>query len=317
MSCTLSVIFTASTSSESATLTITDGDSSSPQSVPLTGTAPAVLTVSPTSLTFNSTAVGTATAPQSVTLTNTGSTAVTFTSATVTSTGGFAADFALTPATTCGASIAASGGTCTVSVTYTPSVATVETATLTLVDSDPSSPQIIALTGTVTAVTPDFTLAASPTSITVAKGKSGVSTITVGSLGTFSSAVALACTGQPRRSTCAISPASVTPAAGGSTTATLTFTTEALVAPPGSPRFLPPVSIHVLAPAFAAALLALLMFFSERRFRTRLGLAAATLVFVALAGCGTSGTPKGTTNLTVTGTSGALTHTTIIVVTVD
>jgi beta-propeller repeat-containing protein/ASPM-SPD-2-Hydin domain-containing protein len=317
MSCTLSVIFTASTSSESATLTIIDGDSSSPQSVLLTGTAPALLTVSPTSLSFNSTAVGTATAPQSVTLTNTGSTAVTFTSATVTSTGGFAADFALAPATTCGASIAASGGSCTVSVTYTPSVATLETATLTLVDSDPSSPQIIALTGTVTVVAPDFTLSASPTSITLPKGANRMSTITVGSLGTFSSAVTLACTGQPRKSTCAISPGSVTPPAGSSANATLTFTTEALVAPPGSPRFLPPVSIHVLAPAFAAALLVLLMFFSARRFRTRLGLAAATLVFVALAGCGPSGTPKGTTTITITGTSGALTHTTTIMVTVN
>jgi hypothetical protein len=80
---------------------------------------------------------------------------------------------------------------------------------------------------------------------------------------------------------------------------------------------LPPVSIHVLAPAFAAALLVLLMFFSARRFRTRLGLAAATLVFVALAGCGPSGTPKGTTTITITGTSGALTHTTTIMVTVN
>jgi hypothetical protein len=41
------------------------------------------------------------------------------------------------------------------------------------------------------------------------------------------------------------------------------------------------------------------------------------LVFVALAGCGPSGTPKGTTTITITGTSGALTHTTTIMVTVN
>jgi hypothetical protein len=316
--CTISVDFTASATSESATLSIIDSDSSSPQSVALTGTAPAPFSVSPTSLSFNSPAVGTATAAQSVTLTNNTSAAVVYTSSVVTLTSamGAAADFALTPATTCGATIAANGGTCTVSVTYTPSVTATETATLTITDG--AGVQTVALTGTVTAVAPDFSLSAAPTSLTVKKGASGTSTITVTSIGSFNAAVALTCTGDPRKSTCAIAPASVTPTAGGTATATLTLTTKSLVAPPpSSPRYLPPVSIRVVVPATFAALLMLLMFLSERRFRTRLGLAAATMIFVALAGCGTSGTPKGTSTLTVTGTSGSTTHTVTIALTVD
>jgi len=84
---------TAGQGSESATLTIVDGDSTSPQSVALTGTAPALFNVSPTSLPFTASAVNTATAPQTLTITNGRATAVTYTSATVTSTGGFAGDF--------------------------------------------------------------------------------------------------------------------------------------------------------------------------------------------------------------------------------
>jgi len=318
MSCTLSVIFTASTTSESATLTIVDSDSSSPQTVALTGTAPALFTASPSSLSFSSTAIGAATPAQTVTLTNNTTAAVTYTSAvvTLTSAAGAAGDFALTPTCTTATPIPANGGTCTIGVIYTPSVATMETATLTITDS--FGVQTVALTGTVTAVAPDFSIAASPTTLTVQKGMNGMSTITVSSIGAFSSGVTLTCAGQPHRSTCAIAPATATPTPGSPATATLTLTTTSMMAPPPSSlRYLPPASIRVVAPAFAAALLMLLMYFSERRFRTRLGLAAATLVFVALAGCGSSGTPKGNYTLTVTGTSGSLSHTTTITLTVD
>jgi hypothetical protein len=315
--CTISVTFDPSTTSESATLTIVDGDSTSPQSVALTGTAPALFNVSPTSLTFTASAVNTATAAQTLTITNGRATAVTYTSATVTSTGGFAGDFTL-PTNTCATTpTIAAGTTCTIGVVYTPTTAGTETATLTIVDTDTTSPQTVTLTGNTTPVTPGFTLAASPTTLTVAKGSSGTATITVTSVGTFNAAVTLACTGAPNRSTCVISPSSVTPTAGGTTTATLTFATTALVTPPPSAPVLPPGSIKVVAP-IALVLMLIILLASEQRLRTRLAMAGALLVFVALSGCGGSGgTPQGTDTLTITGTSsGATSQTATISVTV-
>jgi len=72
----------------------------------------------------------------------------------------------------------------------------------------------------------------------------------------------------------------------------------------------------MVTPVFAAFLM-LLLFLSERRFRTRLGLVGALLVFVALAGCASSGTPKGSSTITITGTSGNLTQTVTVQITVD
>ena len=70
--------------------------------------------------------------------------------------------------------------------------------------------------------TPDFTVAASPSSLTIAQGATGTSTVTVTSVNSFSSAVSLSCTGLPAGVTCGFSPASVTPPANGSATSTLT-----------------------------------------------------------------------------------------------
>lgn len=317
MSCALGVVFTASTTSETATVSIVDGDSSSPQTVALTGTAPALFQVMPTSLTFTSSAVGTATAAQMVTITNGTGAAVPFTSATVTLTSatGNKADFAVN-STNCGISVPIAG--CTISVVYTPSVAATETANLVLVDGDASSPQTIALTGSVTVVQPGFGLTTSQSGVlTIKKGSSGMFNVSVNSTGGFNSAVALTCSGEPRKSTCMIVPSSVTPPANGTMSAAVTIATTALVAPPPSsaPRF-PPVSIRMVTPVFAAFLM-LLLFLSERRFRTRLGLVGALLVFVALAGCAASGTPKGNSTITITGTSGTLTQTVTVQVTVD
>jgi hypothetical protein len=71
-----------------------------------------------------------------------------------------------------------------------------------------------------------------------------------------------------------------------------------------------------------------LLFFliRTRKLGTRLGLAAAAVVFLALAGCSghstpphipTGGTPKGTSTLTVTGTSGSLTSSATVALTVN
>jgi hypothetical protein len=312
-SCTVTVTFDPTTTTESATLTLTDGDSSSPQSVALSGTAPPLFVVSPTTLTFSSPAVGTATAAQTVTLTNNGTSAVAFTSATValTSAAGATADFALLPATTCGASIAAGGGTCTVSVTYTPSVATAETATLTLVDGAPSSPQVIMLTGNVTAAS-GFTLTAQNTMLMVTQGQSASETITVTSVGTFAGTVDLACTGQPKNSKCMLSSKSVTLTAGSSVPITLDFEAQSRLAPPPASPRVPQGPFRIVAPV-ALVLMVLLLFASQQRLRTRFALAGALLVFVALAGCSRTSTTVGSYPVTITGTSSGATMQTVTV----
>ena len=320
--CTINVSYTPSgTATETANLSLS-GAGSAPQIVSLTGNTLAPFTVAPTSLSFTSSAVGTPTAAQAVTLTNNGTTAVAFTSAAVTLTSamGAAADFALMPATTCGASIPAGMG-CTVSITYTPSVATTETATLTLTNGAATSPQTVSLTGNVAAVAPGFTLAITPTPIPpVTPGTPGSATVTVTSVGTFNAAVALSCAVVPRKASCNVMPASVTPAAGSTATSTLQFVTVATVAPPpASPRF-PLGSIKVVVPVMLMLMIMFLLV-SEQRLRTRVAMVGVLLVFAILSGCsgvGSGGTPAGSYTVTVTGTSaGFTTQTATVSVTVQ
>src|SRR5437588_800095 len=72
--CTINVTFTpAATGSRSATLTVTDNASNSPQTAGVSGTGiGSTATLSPTSLSFSKQNVNTTSAPQTVTLSNTG-----------------------------------------------------------------------------------------------------------------------------------------------------------------------------------------------------------------------------------------------------
>jgi parallel beta-helix repeat protein len=103
----------------------------------------ASVSLSPNSLTFASQSVNTSSAPQTVNLTNSGNTTLSITSISIAGTN--AGDFA--QSNTCGASVAGSGGSCTISVTFTPSAAGTRTGTLTITDNANSSPQTVSLTG--------------------------------------------------------------------------------------------------------------------------------------------------------------------------
>ena len=69
--------------------------------------------------------------------------------------------------------------------------------------------------------TPNFSISASPTSVSVAQGKSGTSTITTAISGGFDASIALSATGQPTGVTATFNPTSI--AAPGSGTSTLTL----------------------------------------------------------------------------------------------
>ncbi|HEX2163775.1 MAG TPA: endopeptidase [Thermoanaerobaculia bacterium] len=80
------------------------------------------------------------------------------------------------------------------------------------------------VTPTPGAPTPDFSVACSPSSVSVTQGLTATTTCTVTSTGGFSAAVALSCAGLPSGVTCGFSPSSVTPPANGTAQSTLTVT---------------------------------------------------------------------------------------------
>jgi len=145
--CTINVTFTPSAAgSRSASVTITDNASGSPQTVSLTGTGAApqkVVSLSPASLTFGQENMNLTTGPQNATLSNTGNLSVSISS--VTLGGADPSDFAQT--NTCGSSVAV-GAKCTISMTFTPTDSGTRTASLAIADSAQGSPQTVSLTGT-------------------------------------------------------------------------------------------------------------------------------------------------------------------------
>ena len=142
--CTMTVTFTpAAVGSRTASIVVADNACMSPQKIALSGKG-TELTLSPSPVAFGSQAVGTTSAPLTVTVTNHGTTAVTATGATITGTN--KTDFAI--ASNGCKTIVANGGSCTITVSFTPSATGARTGTLSLTDNDKGSPQTDVLSGT-------------------------------------------------------------------------------------------------------------------------------------------------------------------------
>jgi len=80
---------------------------------------------------------------------------------------------------------------------------------------------------TVTGTNPNFTISASPTSFSVARGSSGKSTITTAISGGFNSAIGLTASGQGSRVTVSFSPSSIAAPGAGTSTMTVTVSRRA------------------------------------------------------------------------------------------
>ena len=118
-------------------------------------------------------------------------------------------------------------GTSTLTLTAS-STATTGTSTVTITGTSGSLVATTTLSLTVTAAaTPNFTISASPATLTVTQGTNGTSTITITSTAGFNSATTLTATGLPSGVTAAFSSNPVTPPANGSATSTLTLTASA------------------------------------------------------------------------------------------
>jgi len=218
-SCTVNVTFTPSApGTRSGALSVTDNAAGSPQTVSLGGAGIGpTASLAPSSLTFGGQNVGTASAAQNLTLTNSGTAALTIASIALSGSG----DFAQT--NNCGATLAA-GSSCTVNVTFTPSLTGIRNGTLSVADNAAGSPQTTSLSGTGTA--PAASLA--PASLTFAGQNIGtasaIKTVTLSNAGTGPLAIAsIAASGDfTQTNNCG-----TTLVAGGSCSISVTFTPSA------------------------------------------------------------------------------------------
>jgi FG-GAP-like repeat/Cep192 domain 4/HYDIN/CFA65/VesB-like, Ig-like domain/FG-GAP repeat len=141
--CTISVAFQPKArGTRTGAVNITDNALNSPQTISLTGTG-TVVQLSASSVNFGSVQVGKTSLPTTLTLENTAGTSLTI--ASISLTGANPRDFSET--NTCGSSVAAKG-TCTITLTFTPSARGSRSASLSISDSGGGSPQTVALSGT-------------------------------------------------------------------------------------------------------------------------------------------------------------------------
>jgi hypothetical protein len=137
--CTLNITFTPTAKQYySSSLVITDSAGNSPQTVSLTGNGVIPITFSPTQINFPNQAAGTTSSGTNVTMTNNLAVPISITSIQA------PPSFGVT--NNCGASLAG-GASCSLMVTFAPAAVQSYSSSVTVTDSDPSSPQSFKVTG--------------------------------------------------------------------------------------------------------------------------------------------------------------------------
>jgi hypothetical protein len=286
---------------------------------------PAV-SLTPSSVLFGGQNVGVASAPPAtVTLTNPGTIALNITS--ISFTGANPGDFSQSGSTCSAGTPVAASGSCTIGVVITPQGSGLRSASLSISDNAPGSPQTVPLSGN----GKDFAISlapGSPNSVTVSHGMSATYTLSLAPLGGFDEQISVNCTGAPARSTCTSSPPSITLNGTSAQTVTVTAATQAPSMTVPWPKLKGPSPFSdVPVTPWLLAILALLMLPSlatagGRRAwpRAWLGYAGAALLVLTWAGCGgggsggggggggNPGTAAGTYALTITATGGSQTH---------
>jgi hypothetical protein len=326
-SCTITVKFAPTAAgTRTASLSIADNAGGSPQVVPVSGTA-AVPTadLSVTTLGFPDQTINTPSATKTVTLTNNGTVPLTLNPA-IAITG----DFSQT--NDCVSPIAAAAH-CTITVTFTPTVAGARTGTITI--SDNASPtgvtttQTVALTGNGISSIPTLALTGTTTQ-TVKAGATATYALQLNATGgipTTAYTVTFACSGAPSKATCT-APASVivTPGTPTAVTVTVSTTAASTLVPFSEPNIQGPAAMRFLPLTIVSLLLCIAMMLAwmqnpASRMRLVRFAVTACLVLVPIAmgamltGCASTngsgstppptpvpGTPAGTYTITVTST---------------
>jgi len=331
--CSLSVTFTPTApGNRSASINIVDNAPGSPHAVPLTGVGalPSVL-VAPTTIDFAAQLVGTSSSPVNITVKNAGTGLLVISK--ISFTGANAAEFTETN-DTCSVTINPND-LCTIPVVFDPATIGSKTAVLMLADNAPGSPQSVALSGTA------IDLSIGPAtggamSATVKAGDPWTYKLQVMSQNGFAGTVTFSpCMGEPLASTCNVAPTTVTVAANSTSAfqVNVTTTAQSLTIPGTTVQrdTLRPAPLARLVQAgslvmLCTAILALLGLAPLRLAARSSGRPSrlivvnpvhAALVWILLAGTlvscggsgtgavGNSGTPAGTSTLTVTATVAA------------
>jgi hypothetical protein len=318
-SCAISVVFTPTQGgTRVGGLSVADDAAGSPQIISLSGlgTTPSPsASLAPTGLQFGGEPVGTASSTQAIKLANSGTAALQISA--ITATG----DFSQT--NNCGSTLTI-GASCTINVTFKPTQGGARSGAVTVVEGTGTSQVALAGTGM------DFTLTNSPNTGTFTAGQSAKFNVTMNALGGFNQAASLSCSGAPANATCNVSNPSVTP--GNPATITIVTTGKSMLWPawPSLPNGLPLQMLCGLA-IFALALWSI----ARPQRRLKLAFSGLAMVMLMTSGCasvaginGASGsnttspppadvTPAGTYTITVTATSGTLTHSVTYTLTVQ
>jgi hypothetical protein len=173
--------------------------------------------------------------------------------------------------------------------------------------------QVATATYTVSATAANFTASVAPSTVTVSPSSPGIVDITVTSQYGFNSATTFTCSTVPSNLTCSFNPATVTPAVGqsASTALTLTASGSASLQHRSNP-FLPEGATFAIAACF------LLGRKKRRALFLGLVLIVGAIGVTQLNGCGSSGSAAATTSsVVVTATSGKVTQTITLQVTVN
>ena len=220
--CSINITFTPrSLTTETGTFSITDDAPGSPHTIDVTGTGVSTataVTVTPSSLSFGDVTVGDTSSAQSVTITNTGTTTLNIS--------GIATSGDFSQTNTCSAlgNVLNVGQSCTVSVTFAPTVSGSRAGALSISDNAAGSPQSVALSGVGVAV---FSMSSPSPNVTATIGNTTATfTIAASAPSSFTGSITLTC---PSSLTCSFNPSSIF--AGQTSTLTISNLTTSLANP--------------------------------------------------------------------------------------